>query len=357
MENSTLQPHCGASNFSTSGLPNDEPLPRSSPLLRLPLELRRMIYRHGLPSHTLPRDKALAIYQEDLPHVRFDQPSTFLLLNKQIHSEFCNIMQKSLVSLRITGQGVAWTEFGLSACIAQDIRGDLSKISRLHVGIWPPHPDRPIESLYIWNHLRRLRDKLRSYPQIQILALEFSDRADSTWLKDGRIRQDLSWGCNLPNFETNDLITFLAVFTTVTNVQKALFAFSPAIAKSEARDCQMLRFFAVRTALTMQGSASLARDLTSKYFGSSDIIYTWPENFEWEILEKEFKRDIAGGALFKLNQVTDYGKRKLPEAKYDALVKRWPYFEALTRYEDRKFMGKWHYVKAGTKQDEELPSK
>lgn len=321
MKDSSLQQHNAAMDFVAFALPNAEPSQQTSPLLCLPLELRRVIYQHGLPDRDLDFDKARAIYCEDLHNVRIDQPSPFLMSNKQIQREFSEIMRHSEVSLRITGQGIAFTEAGLSACIAQDIRGDLSKASHLHVAIWPPHSRRPVESLYIYNSVQNLRDKLTRYPGIKNLALEFG----GSWTMDGRIPSNLPWGTSdyakvrwpkgmripvwmAPCFmddavPKNDLAALLTIFATVTNVEKPTIHLSPAFHMDEkTRGYNIWTAFAVAVCLTMQGHKATRTK------------FTFIDELGWSTVEDDMKRGTACLAWQKLHNLTNGGERKMSEA-------------------------------------------
>ena len=133
---------------------------QQSHFMRLPCEIRQLIYTNNLDysllQHRVPYALHRAVYYENLSDAWTDQPSPLLLLNKRILCEVSDVLQHIPVILRVTGQGMAFDSAGLSACIARDVHGDYGRIPHLVVEVWPPHADRPVEMLYIWDHMRRL---------------------------------------------------------------------------------------------------------------------------------------------------------------------------------------------------------
>ena len=231
------------------------------------------------------------------------------------------------VTLRITGQDMAFDSLGLSALIAQEIDGDFGKIRHLCVEIWPPHADRPTDMLYTWNHVRKLRDTLKRFARIQKLSLNFIDSKVFDWTEKGKLRS------RLPSRTTendNDVAALLELFATLTNVTEAFTAFPRSLIP--ILENHTLRRYAAKIRQIMKGLQAPA------------ISPTFLENLEWESLELDFKNSTAGWAMFKLARMTKGGEHKISEEEYDSVVRRWPYFETLTRWEDEKFLGKWHHV-------------
>ncbi|KAL8719143.1 MAG: hypothetical protein Q9181_008097 [Wetmoreana brouardii] len=260
------------------------------PFMKLPLELRRMIYHYSLQAynpakHHCPPAFVRAVYQGDR---RVDQPLPLHLVNKQIFDESHEFMQRLPVILRITGGGIAFNSVGLSACIAQGICGDLSKISDLYVDVWPPHPDRPIEMLYIWQHFRDLRDRLKQYAKLRKINFRFLDNKLSTWTCKG-LSGDAGLRHFLPSrvtgadgirslYET-DLKALLDLLATLTNVDEATMTFPPSYPCSLTND--LLRDHAETVTHTLIG----LRPPTKRQ--------TFLENLEWDRLENGLKRDTA----------------------------------------------------------------
>lgn len=318
--------------------------------LRLPIELRYMIYRFSLRTHLRERrhdPPALvrAVYEENLSDVWTDQPLPLLRLNKQISQAVCYLMHSGSFSsfpavLRITGQGIALDSFGLTACITQGIHGDLSKISHLIVEVWPPRSDRPIDMLYIWDHLRRLRNRLRKCAMIRKLSLDFLDNELFTWATEVARRAPCDFypssrarfsDRSIEDPPYDDWKDCLDLFKTLTNVQTVTMA----IPKSFPCDTEhlYLQHHAVCVMQIMEGVKPPLKGLTFR------------ENLDWWSLEKDHKRYTARNALCKLRDLTNRGKDKICERQYDRLVTPWPYFESLTRWEDPKFEGKWFYAR------------
>lgn len=317
--------------------------PDKSALMRLPYELRCMIYIHSLKNSLKRNTRRLvqAIYYENLKHLAWaDSPSPLFFLNKQISSEISDLLKREPVTMRVTGQNIKFDGLGLSICIAQGIRRDLGKISHLILSIFPPHSDRPIEMLYIWDHLRKFRDVLGQYSKIQKLSLRFRDATLFDWAEDGKLRKLLPGGyddarlrSDLKSYfrppESSDLQNILDLFENTTNVEKARITLPRSFRDEDSK----LQTYADHVMDIMEG---LAPPVTQP---------TCLENLDFEGLEKDFKHRTAQIAMNKLMRKTQNGKQKMSERRYDNMVRRWPYFETLVRWGDKKFMGKSHYAK------------
>jgi len=311
--------------------------------MRLPPELRLIIYRCCLPhERKTPHSLLQAVYYENLRDVWSDQPSPLLQINKKICGEVSDLLQRDPAYLRVTGQGISFDDAGLSACFAQDFRGDFGKIHHLVVGIWPPHFDRPVENLYIWDHLRKLRDMLRKCTLIRKLTLEFMNNTSFSWvgaqfqllsrLPSRGFRRDSR--TDVPDADDSDVKAILELFTTLTNVQQAEIRFPEAFGSYGQN----------------KGIYDYAEFVRQIMLGLIKPVMapTFLENLEFESLEKYLKHTTAVNIRRKLETASQNGRQKLSESKYDNMVRRWPYFEALTWYGDKKFLGKWHYAKTDT---------
>lgn len=143
------------------------------PILQLPLELRRQIYYQALSQSRDPPTKA--IYSRDLPDDWTGSPSPLIIVSKQIRAEVFDLLQDQPIGLRITHQGIHYSFVAETSLIAQKLSRYISKLPRLFILIWPPHPDHPTQVIAIWRHLRRLRAELRRVPQLQQLAFIFAE--------------------------------------------------------------------------------------------------------------------------------------------------------------------------------------
>ncbi|KAI4242442.1 MAG: hypothetical protein L6R40_003996 [Gallowayella cf. fulva] len=214
--------------------------PQRPALLRLPLELRRMIYNHVLRSTFRKRPDQRhafqAIYHQQT--LWTDHPLPFLLVHRQIHQELSSLLSPIPVFIRITSQGLSFDLLGLASATAQGFHHhrDSSLLPSLIVKIWPPHPERPFEILQIWHHVLRLRDILQKSPRIQTLTLHFTDKKGFKWCRNrnpkhgnillrvcrrivGEEEDSTSQPKNpLPG---SDMETLIPLFATLTNVQSA----------------------------------------------------------------------------------------------------------------------------------------
>lgn len=332
----------GRNAAATTSPPDSAHFPHKICFMCLPYELQRMVYIHsikdGLQRH--PRRLVQAIYYEKLKDLTWaDNPSPLLFLNKQIQSEASDILKRRPVTMRVTGQNIRFYGLGLSVCISQDIHMDLSKITYLIVVIYPPHPDRPIEMLYIWNYMRKFRDTLSQFPKIQKLSLQFQDTIFK-WTENGHLRKLLPLGgyddiwlpSGLEHYpsppKSSDLQIILDLFAIITNVEDVTIS----LPQSFPDEDRKFRCYADYIVDIMKGLVPPAIKPTSL------------ENLDYERLEKDFKHDTAEVTMSKFLRKTQYGKQKMSERRYDNMMRRWPYFETLVRWGDRKFEGRAHYV-------------
>lgn len=164
--------------------PSKKGIHKDSPLLRLPLELRIWIYNYALTVSRCPSLKD--VYSNVLCEVWKDMPSPLLAVNRQIRDEVCNILRRGgLITLRVTGQGINFDSVGLSSFIACQQCTFTGNIRRFRIEVWAPHPERPVETYYIWRNLRRLRDDLRACKQIRRIDILFKENDRYPWSQDG----------------------------------------------------------------------------------------------------------------------------------------------------------------------------
>lgn len=255
-----------------------EPSRSILPFMRLPPELRQMIYQEAMPKprrQPTPHD-IQAVYFENMKDVWKDQPSPFLFLSKQIHAEFSDTLKDSEVCLNVTGQGITLDDAGLSASIAQNACRNLDKISHLRVDVWPPHPDRSVEILYIWKDLQRLRNKIVNCSQIQRLTLTFGNKGEFKWDDDGRLRHVFDQAAG--TWAVADLTCLLDLFASITNVKHAALTFAESIWKSQVPECRVLQKYAIRVAKIMSGSSESLRQLGHL------------QDFDWKDLELKLRQ-------------------------------------------------------------------
>lgn len=106
------------------------------PLRKLPLELRRKIYRHYLLDTRNPSAKT--IYLNKVNDGWRDPPSPLLLVNSQVRAEILDLVQKWPITLRVTHQGIHFDSLAETCFIAQQRSKDYGSIPHLVIDIWPP---------------------------------------------------------------------------------------------------------------------------------------------------------------------------------------------------------------------------
>lgn len=324
---------CDKQAISTSNsLPYDTEA-RTSPLLRLPLELRRMIYSMSIHASRCPTPEE--VHERNFGAIWEDVPSPLLAVNKQVRDEVFGALQKTAFTMRVTSYGASFDMLGLSCFIAQRRPKSYSGLPKLIIEIWPPHPDRPIEMYNIICHLKDLRNKLRATSVgIASLVIWFRENRIAKWTRDdGRARFDLNPHAENENDpRSSDIGKVLYQFACVTNLTKAQICLPPSLNRCDKDD--EVRRQAMNVLDAMEGRSVLADELhhIRSDYGTSDLI-------EWCM-----KVNTAQKAKAKLDAITSNGSHKMSEAEWLAFTEVWPHFEVLAEWDDGgASKGEWHY--------------
>ena len=305
------------------------------PLLRLPVELRRMIYIHSILASRRPTPEQ--VHERNFGAIWEDVPSPLLAVNKQIRDEVFDVfINKKTFTMRVTSSGARFDMLGLSCFIAQQRPRSYSGLPSLVIEIWPPHPDRPIEMYNIYRHVRDLRNELRATSVgIADLIIRFGENGIAKWTRDdGQARFDLEPLAAGWDPRSSDVGKVLYQFACVTNVTKANIHLPLSMIRYDGLDEVRRQTTDVRDAMEGTGTSPLADELryTMADLGISD-------------LEEYFaKYETARIARAKLDAITSNGSRKMSEAEWLAFTEVWPHFEYLTEwYPGEGFKGVWHY--------------
>ena len=118
-----------------------------SPLLRLPLELRRMIYWLTIVDCRSPTPQE--VHESDLRARWKDVPSPILGGSKRIRGEVFDMLQNRPFTMRVTSYGAAFDTLGLSCFIAQ------KHAKSYNLASTPRSPNRNV--LYLGPHMEAPR--------------------------------------------------------------------------------------------------------------------------------------------------------------------------------------------------------
>ena len=291
-------------------------------LLCLPLEIRRKIYGFCLLNSPSPSTET--IYLSRLPDDWKDPPSPLLLVNGQIHDEVIEFVQTCPTTLRVTHQGSHFDSLAETSFIAQPRSREYSEISRLRIDIWPPHPDRPVDMVHIWRHLRQLRTKLRDTPLLKQVSFFFRDNEMSTWTLDGK-PLDLLKSKFLPGTGVDDVTTIMDLFTRV-RVAKATFHMPRGLAPGKTRES--VRHFLQATNAMMMGRIPIDEDVYNDEDKEDASYQDWVE----EDCEVDLEIKGADIARDKLDDMTNNGRGLFSYDEWDEFIKIWsPRLELLYR--------------------------
>lgn len=304
-------------------------------LLRLPLELRRNIYRFNiLGSRDL---SAKTIYFTQLSNDWKDPPSSLLRVNRQVRTEVLDMVRNYPISLRITHQGIHFDRLAETCFIAQRCSRNYAKISHLLINIWPPHPDRPTDAIDIWRQLRKLRKDFLEIPQLQHVSFHFVDNKMAMWTSNGTALSLLGRNLDGPVFvdEINDVTEIMELFARV-RAAKASFHLPCRLTPDETTE-DTLDFLRYTNAAIM-GRIPIDEDIYSE------------EDEEQKRLQDERDEDTelhlqwrgAEVARDKLDAMTKHGRYYLSTREWKNFMQTWsPHLDSLC---PREFKGMWHYV-------------
>ena len=286
------------------------------PLLRLPLELRSWIYKHALLKSRCPSSED--VYSNVLGVVWKDKPSPLLAVNGQVRDEVCEILRKCPVTLRVTGQDIKFDSIGLSCFIAHQQCTFTGNIRRLFVHVWAPHPERPVETYYIWKNLRRLRDDLRACKQIRRVDIHFRDNELYSWSRDGVLgywlstsEQTVTQPCD------SDISHMLNLFLRLSNTTEANISLPASILARKENE-----------GLAMEAEG-IEYNMMNDELGSFDCRVADSLEEVRLLAEGFLKYKTAVLAEKKLNDITQSGRFPMSQADYLDFVKVWPHFETL----------------------------
>ena len=324
---------CDMQALSTADtLPNSTTPAIKFPLLRLPLELRRMIYMDSILASRCPTPEEL--HERNFGAIWEDVPSPLFAVNKQIRDEvFDCFLNKNPFTMRVTAYGASFDMLGLSCFIAQQRPKGYGALPRLVVEIWPPHPDRPIEMYNIVCHLRDLRNELRATSLgIANLIIRFKENEIAKWTRDdGQARFELK-PLNRYYPRYSDISKVLFQFACVSNVTKAEVYLPLSLIRYDKLDD--VRWHVREVIDIMEGKYPLFDEVC--LFTANDGLSDLDESF--------WKRVTAQKARAKLDAITDNGARKMSEAEWRAFTQVWPHFESLTEWDHGGvFKGERHY--------------
>ena len=307
----------------------------TSMFLRLPVEIRREIYRFSLFNSQSPSAKY--IYLSGLAINSRDPPSPLLQVNGQIRDEVIELIQTYPITLRVTHHGRHFDGLAETCFIAQRRPRDYSTISHLVIEIWPPHPDRPVDMIHIWRHLRQLRTELRHMPLLKQVSFFFRDNEISTWTLDGKPLDVLrSRSMVFLGMGVDDITTIMDLFTRV-RVAEATFHMPHGLTPGETTES--VRDFIQASNAMMMGRIPIDEDVYNDE-DAEDASYQ-----DWVDESCEADLEIAGAEIAQ--DKLDAMRGLLSYDEWDEFIKIWsPKFGYIYRrgFEDEDDW-RLHYVR------------
>ena len=249
-------------------------------------------------------------------------PSPLLAVNRQTRDDLCKILRKDCpVYLTVTGQGINVDSLGLSSFIAIQQCTFTGNVCRLQVEVWTSHPERPVETSYIWKSLRRLRDDFQACKQIRRIESQFRDNDQYPWRQDGILGNRLSTSKQtVAGPRDSDIHRMLSLFYLLANTSKAKTEFPARILDRQDHE-DTVEYNMLEHRLV---DVDLDADLC--------LIRPIAECLEEVMLLAEdiLKYKIAALTEKRLNEITQFSRLGMSQADYLDFVKVWPHFETLS---------------------------
>ena len=312
----------------------------TSMLLRLPLEIRRKIYEFGLFNSQSP--SAEYTYLNRLAINYRDPPSPLLQVNGQIRDEVIELIQTYPITLRVTHHGPHFDSLAETCFIAQRRSRDYDTISHLIIEIWPPHPNRPVDMIHIWRHLRQLRTTLRHMPLLKQVSFFFKDNEISTWTLDGKPLNVLKTKSNVfLGMGVDDITTIMDLFARV-RVAEATFHMPHGLTPGETTES--VRDFIQATNAMMMGRMPIDEDT----YNDEDVEDASYQDWVDDACEADLETAGAYIAWKKLDAMTDDGRSLFNYWEWQEFIEIWsPNLELVTYRRGFNDEDDWmqHYVK------------
>lgn len=192
---------------------------KQSPLLRLPYELRRKIFRSSTCYVRSPSKEGSSVqaYAQDLVAFLEDGPSPLLGVNRQIRAEVIDVLKsRKDFGVRVTSYGITFITNSLTTMIAQNRPKSFNGLPRLHIAIWPPHPDRPVDMIHLDENVHKLRKTLYALPQIPKLFIWFENHRLVKWCQYEEQQMNLKYH---HKYLHNDMEMVLDHFARITKAE------------------------------------------------------------------------------------------------------------------------------------------
>ena len=300
-------------------------VPKSFPLLRLPIELRREIYIRYLFIYRSPTPEVIYLRRNPLPSQ--DSSSPLLLVSRQVHAEVLDTVKTKPISLRVTHQGIQFDSLAETCFIAQKRSRDYASIPHLFITIWPPHPDRPIDLIAIWRHLRQLRRELRDVPSLQQVDFLFENNEMAGWTDKGNALKLLGFG-HYADLPFDDLTCIMDLFSRV-RAAKAAWCLPFGLRRGETTDC--IRDWRNAYQAMMMGRIPVDEDAYSE------------ENEEESSRQDEIDKDTAWDLQWRNNQIArdklDAMTGRMSMVEWHHFIELWsPDFEIALGFDEAKYI-------------------
>lgn len=172
---------------------------RNFSFMKLTPELRQMIYIFcfGDRDHERVHDRVApldAAYLHGVQSAGTDQSLSLLRLNKQLFGEVtAKLRRLSLrITMRVTAQKAWRSKTSPSSLVRiQGNKERCEKRTEYLLEIWPPHPDRPVEAFFIWDHLCLFRERRKEVHSPYTIMLRYIDNLLFVWAPNGRPSHNL----------------------------------------------------------------------------------------------------------------------------------------------------------------------
>lgn len=198
---------------------------------RLPLELRENIYVHHLITSFRPTP--WMIYKHT--YTDTSPPTTpFIGVNKQFYDELFDVLaHQQEFCYRVSSQEATFDGVALSCFRVLKHRRSYNEMKDLTIEIYPPHPDRPIDMVFIWNRVQSFCEDLRTASIIPSLSIHFMEDEIAAWSTKNKPNNTMHVMLLDEQTTSCDVGFILDVFARLTDVRKSTILLPPSLTNHE----------------------------------------------------------------------------------------------------------------------------
>lgn len=228
-------------------------------LLRLPLELRQMIYMLYL--RMTDGSTLLQHYKNNRIDIAPSQPLLFGV-SKQVYAELHDLLRHQRKFCYIISPFRGGFDYIARTCFRiTESRVSFDEMQHLTIEIYPPHPESFSKFFTIWRLADLLIKDLSRVPVISSLSIHFMENDIALWSRPLDLQMEDEFRLRKSYPTARDFVRILNEFARLKNIRKCIVHLPPSLV-----DYQDMRDYAEIAQNLMTTSFSLAHNLIHLHY-------------------------------------------------------------------------------------------